>query len=226
MIAPATPSDPMPPARRAGARLHLGYSLSLEKPEAQGRLPNQGRIPGGRWRAVRDSNFQKAKLLTGRRRTPIRRFARGCSSLRGRPMSAGFRARPPHSAAVLETFWRRHWTSEQRRRRARQRKDGLTGRTKGVAKGRRSVTLPRRRSRVRTRCSAPTTAPKSQENFLGFGPLYSWRSRQQCHGSGSAREFPSAHSALRTCLSRTASTVLRAGRPGRGACSGPRLISF
>jgi hypothetical protein len=52
--------DPMPAACRAGARLHLSYSSSLEKPEAQGALEKQEGIPGVRWRGVRDSNFRQA----------------------------------------------------------------------------------------------------------------------------------------------------------------------
>jgi hypothetical protein len=66
----------MPPACRAGARLHLGDSSSFKKPEAQGLLPSsKGKSRALKWRGVRDSNFQKAILPTGRRRTPIRRFA-------------------------------------------------------------------------------------------------------------------------------------------------------
>src|SRR2546423_13335797 len=138
--------NPMPPACRAGAQLHLGDSPSLEEPEARGLLQNEKEIRGVEWRGVRDSNFRWVKLLTGRRRTPIRRFAQGCSSLRGRPMSAGFRARPPNSAAVLETFWRRHRTSEQRRRNARSGKGGSLGEPGGRREERRPCQGERRRS--------------------------------------------------------------------------------
>ena len=47
-------------------------------------------------------------MLTGRRRTPIRRFARRRGRIGRGPSSAELRATPPNSAAVLETFWRRH----------------------------------------------------------------------------------------------------------------------
>src|SRR5207253_1635121 len=61
-------------------------------------------------------------------------------------MSAGFRARPPNSAAVLETFWRRHRTSEQRRRKARGGRVGSLGEPGGRREERRPCQGERRRS--------------------------------------------------------------------------------
>jgi hypothetical protein len=61
----------------------------------------------GNWRGVRDSNFQEAELLTGRRRTPIRRFARRVRQVEMRIGFSRVPRGPRHSAAILETFWRR-----------------------------------------------------------------------------------------------------------------------
>ena len=49
-------------------------------------------------------------------------------------MSAGFRASPPNSAAVLETFWRRHRGKRADTTKGTTRTDGLTARTGRVAK--------------------------------------------------------------------------------------------
>jgi len=48
-------------------------------------------------------------------------------------MSAGFRTSPPNSAAVLETFWRRHGPSEQTRPKARRGRMRTLLTVKGVA---------------------------------------------------------------------------------------------
>jgi hypothetical protein len=94
--------------RPARSELHVSYSrrrTQQERPD-----PPQSFLRDFRplkWRGVRDSNYRNGNLLSGRRRTPIRRFARGCRRLRREPRSPLFFARPLNSAAVLETFWRR-----------------------------------------------------------------------------------------------------------------------
>src|SRR5437868_15372071 len=57
--------NPMPPACRAGARLHLGDSPSLEEPEARGLLQNEKEIRGVGWRGIRDSNPETHPLSFG-----------------------------------------------------------------------------------------------------------------------------------------------------------------
>jgi hypothetical protein len=85
--------DSLPPKlRRQVLAAHENSGLIEEtaeaKPEVNGAPwaslgqphSSSGNIAGGNWRGVRDSNFREAIQLTGRRRTPIRRFARTAES--------------------------------------------------------------------------------------------------------------------------------------------------
>src|SRR5205807_4405381 len=144
--------NPMPPACRAEARLHLGDSPSLEEPEARGLLQNEKEIRGVGWRGVRDSNFQEAFQLTGRRRTPIRRFARGCSSLRGRGCRHGSARDPP----IPPQSWRHSGDGiGQASRDDARHEAGGWARWENQGEGERSVALAKANVAVRTRCSAP-----------------------------------------------------------------------